>query len=162
MTSVSNDVIWYFGYGSNMCPAIFLERRKMSPLETQWGWLDDYRLTFDIPVGPGERGVANVTAEAGARTCGVLYLLTPADGDRLDRSEGVHAGLYRRLAVEVGEQRVAAFTYQSSLTQPGRKPSPRYMGLLLEGARHHRLPGEYVRYLEHFELAHDEREAERR
>ena len=92
----------------------------------------------------------------------MLYLLTSADGERLDRSEGVHAGLYDRIAVTVGEQRVTAFTYQSSLTQPGRKPSPRYIGLLLDGARYHRLPAEYVRYLESFALARDEREEERR
>ena len=158
----SDDLLWYFGYGSNMCPSIFLELRKMSPLETRWGWLNSYRLCFNIPVGPGERGVANLESDEQARTCGVLYLLRPDDGDRLDRSEGVHAGLYRRIpvAIAVGEQRVAAFTYTSSLTQAGRKPSPRYIGLLLNGARYHGLPSEYIRYLEGFELALDEREGQ--
>jgi hypothetical protein len=60
-----------------------------------------------------------------------------------------------------GEQPVMAFTYQSLLTQAGRKPSARYMGLLLEGARHYGLPPAYIHYLESFELAWDEREAER-
>lgn len=160
----SDDLIWYFGYGSNMSPATFRERRQMRPLEVRWGWLDNYRLSFNIPVGPGERGVANVEAEEKARTCGVLYLLPPAECDRLDRTEGVPGGLYRRITVRVaaGEQHVTAFTYQSSLTQAGRKPSARYMGLLLEGARHHDLPPAYILYLESFELAWDEREGERR
>ena len=160
----SDRPIWYFGYGSNMSPATFLGRRQMRPLETRWGWLDGFRLSFNIPVGSGERGVANVEADDKGRTCGVLYLLPPVDCDRLDRTEGVPAGLYRRIAVAVavGEQRVPAFTYQSSLTQAGRKPSARYMGLLLEGARHHGLPPSYIHYLESFDLAWDEREGERR
>ena len=158
---MADEPIWYFAYGSNMCRAIFLDRRQMRPLHTRWGWLPDYEMCFNIPVGPGERGVANVEPRSGMRTCGVLYGLTPADFDRLDRTEGVHVGLYRRIPVEVvaGEECVAAFTYHSSLTQAGRKPSPRYMGLLLDGARQHALPLEYICYLQSIELAREERES---
>ena len=98
--------------------------------------------------------------EEGARLCGVLYLLIPEECDRLDRTEGVHLGVYRRIPVEVlaeGEARVSAFTYQSSLTREGRKPSARYMRLLVGGAHQHELPVEYVHFLESFELAQDER-----
>jgi len=154
-------MIWYFGYGSNMSPAIFMARRKMRPLATCRAWLAGYRLCFNIPVGPGERGVANLEPEADARTWGVLYLLTPTDCERLDRSEGVPAGIYARLAVSVNvgpDAPVDAFTYRSSLTMAGRKASPRYMGLLLDGARRHGLPAEYLRFLESFALARDERE----
>jgi cation transport regulator ChaC len=161
-TAPDATVLWYFGYGSNMNRAIFGDRRGMRPLETRWGWLESYRLRFNIPVGPGERGVANVEPEPGARTCGVLYLLTAAECDRLDRTEGVHVGLYRRIPADVvieGEDRITAFTYQSSMTAEGRKPSPRYMRLLLEGARHHGLPAEYVTFLTSFALARDERTA---
>jgi cation transport regulator ChaC len=161
-TPASPPTLWYFGYGSNMNRAIFEDRRGMRPLETRWGWLEGYRLRFNIPVGPGERGVANVEPERGARTCGVLYLLTAEEADRLDRTEGVHVGLYHRIAVDVlveGESRLATFTYQSSMTAVGRKPSPRYRRLLLEGARHHGLPSGYVTFLESLELARDERTA---
>jgi cation transport regulator ChaC len=156
------EPLWYFGYGSNVCRAIFRERRQMTPLGFCPGWLGDHRLTFDIPVGPGERGVANVEPSLGARTWGGLYLLTPGDCDRLDRTEGVHVGVYRRVPVDVAAGRglrVRAFTYRSSLTAPGRKASPRYLGLLLDGAREHGLPDEWVRFLEGLELARDEREA---
>jgi AIG2 family protein len=53
--------------------------------------------------------------------------------------------------------RVPAFTYRSTLTQEGRKPSARYLGLLVEGARAHSLPPVYVTFLESHELAWDER-----
>ncbi len=155
-----DDALWYFAYGSNMSPATFVERRGMRPLTVRWGWLDGYRLCFDLPVGPGERGCANVAPEAGARVAGILYCITRDDADRLDRTEGVPQGIYGRVAVEVtvnGTERIPAFTYQSSVRQPGRKPSARYLGLLLDGARAHGLPPEYVAWLERFDLAFDER-----
>ncbi len=158
--TAAGDALWYFAYGSNMCRAIFCERRGMQPLATRVAWLADHRLRFNIPVGPGERGVANVEPEDGARVCGVAYLLTPDSCERLDRSEGVHVELYWRQPVELAladGERVAAFTYRSARTVAGRLPSPRYMGLLLDGAREQGLPEEYVRYLRGFPLAADER-----
>jgi len=152
--------LWYFGYGSNMHRSIFHERRRMQPLSTRWGWLEGYRLRFNIPVGPGERACANLELRPEARTCGVLYLLTPEDFDRLDLTEGVDRGLYSRVAVEVvadDGERVGAFTYCSRWTQEGRKPSARYLGLLVEGARENCLPTEYVQFLQSHELARDER-----
>lgn len=159
--TVSADALWYFAYGSNMTWATFCDRRGMRPLAVRCGYLEGYRLVFNIPIGFGERGVANVEAEPAARTWGVLYLLPAAECDRLDRTEGVHVGIYQRLPVEVlveGDGLVPAFTYQSSMTTEGRKPSLRYLTLLLDGAREHGLPVEYVGVLEGLELAVDERE----
>lgn len=157
------DALWYFAYGSNMCAAIFRERRGMRPLAARVAWLADHRLCFNIPVGPGERGVANVEPEPGARVCGVAYLLTADSCEHLDRSEGVHVELYWRESVELllaDGERVAAFTYRSSRTTEGRLPSPRYMGLLLDGAAEHQLPDDYVRTLRAFALARDERDGD--
>jgi cation transport regulator ChaC len=154
------DDLWYFAYGSNMSRAIFVERRGMRPSATTWGWLEGYGLCFDLPVGPGERGVANVVPRPGSRTCGVLYRITADEAERLDHTEGVKGGYYGRLAVAVESRegtRLEAFTYHSSYSTPGRKPSARYMGLLLAGAREHELPPPYVEILGAFELAVDER-----
>ena len=163
MKTRSRDALWYFAYGSNMNRSIFCDRRRMYPLAVCWGRLENYCLCFNLPVGPGERGAANVERKVGARICGVLYLLTSKDFARLDRTEGVHRGVYRRIPVEVltqGEERISAWTYQSSMTKRGRKPSARYLGLLVDGARQHELPREYVSFLEDFELAWDEREGQ--
>ncbi len=155
-----SEPLWYFAYGSNMCTAIFVERRGMQPSAATWGWVEGYRLCFDLPVGPGERGVANVVCEDGARTCGVLYRITPEEAARLDETEGVHRGYYGRVAIVCAAaegETIAAFTYQSRYGTEGRKPSPRYMGLLLDGALANGLPDEYVDYLRSFPLALDER-----
>ena len=152
---------WYFAYGSNMLPAIFCERRGMCPRAAVPALLEDHRLCFDLPIGPGERGVANLVAEPGAHTWGVLYLLTADELARLDLTEGVGFGVYARVAVDVTTAagvRVRADTYRSARTCLGRKPSARYLGLLVDGARHHGLPADYVAMLECFELAIDERE----
>jgi len=156
------EPLWYFAYGSNMSPAIFTERRGIRPLAVRWGWLDGYRLCFDLPIGSGERACANITRDGSARVAGVLYAITAADAEHLDRTEGVPQGVYARVAVAVevdGGERVPAFTYESALRQPGRRPSARYLGLLLDGARAQTLPAEYRTWLEGFDRAFDERTA---
>ena len=161
MNAPGDGRLWYFAYGSNLHRSIFVEQRKIEPYATRWGWVEDYRLRFNIPIGPGERGVANIEPETGARTYGALYLLSTEQFEHLDRTEGVNFGIYQRTPVEVvtetGE-RIAGFAYQSSLNARGRKPSPRYISLLLAGARQHGLPAAWIDLLSHFELAVDERQ----
>jgi gamma-glutamylcyclotransferase len=156
-----DSTLWYFAYGSNLDPGTFLGRRRMQPLATAIGVLRDFELRFDLPVGPGERGVANVAPRPGDHVWGALYHLKHADAGRLDRTEGVDKGVYRRLAVEVirpDTVRIAAFTYRSEISRPERRPSRRYLGLLLAGARELGLPPEYVERLRAWPLALDERE----
>jgi cation transport regulator ChaC len=159
--SAPDPSLWYFAYGSNLAPGTFLERRGMRPLDALAARLDDHALCFDLPVGPGERAVANVRAVLGASVWGVAYRLTPDDAHRLDRTEGVDRGYYERLTVTVhpppSAPPLAAFTYRSHHGVDGRKPSARYLGIILDGARHHGLPAEWIAYLEQLELAVDER-----
>jgi len=156
---VTGDALWYFAYGSNMSGAILRERRGLTPRACRPATLGDYRLVFTLPVGPGERGVANVEPAAGSSTCGVLYLLSAEDCERLDRTEGVPR-FYRRHAIEVAAsdgERVPAYTYRSEFRSQERKPSARYLGLLLDGCREHCLPAEWIAWLQALPLAFDER-----
>lgn len=153
--------LWYFAYGSNLDPDTFLGRRRMQPLDTRVALLENFELRFDLPVGPAERGVANVSPREGDEVWGVLYLLTHPETERLDRTEGVSRDAYRRLAVQARANDgalISAFTYHSARGRAGRKPSSRYLGLLLAGARHHGLPAHYVERLRAWPLAVDERE----
>jgi cation transport regulator ChaC len=157
----ASDTLWYFAYGSNLALSTLVGRRGLAPLESHVAWVDDWELRFDLPVGPGERAVANLAAAPGARTWGVAYRITTADAARLDRTEGVDRGYYVRLAVAARRPEaadpLAAYTYQSPHGTAGRKPSARYLGIILEGARHHALPAAWIAYLERLELAVDER-----
>jgi|SRR5208283_447515 len=160
MSDETQAQAWYLAYGSNMNRRIFESGRGMRPMQAQPALLENYRLLFNLAIGPGQRGVANLEAQAGACTWGVLYLITVEQSEHLDRTEGVPRGAYRRIPVWVlvnGSERVEAFTYQSDRISLGRKPSPRYIGLLIEGAVQHGLPPGYLHYLRSFELAEDER-----
>ena len=53
---------------------------------------------------------------------------------------------------------ITAFTYRSEISRPERKPSRRYLGLLLAGARERGLPAAYVERLRAWPLAVDERD----
>ena len=160
MSYETKALTWYLAYGSNMNRGIFESRRGMRPIQAQPALLENYRLRFNLAMGAGERGVANLESQAGARTWGVLYLITVEQSLHLDRTEGIPRGIYSRIPVQAivdGSEQIAAFTYQSDRISLGRKPSPRYIGLLLEGAIQHGLPPGYLRHLRSFELAVDER-----
>jgi hypothetical protein len=160
---MSEEARWYFAYGSNMQAATLRGRRQIEPLDVRIGRLTGYRLCFDIPVGSGARGVANLVADVDAHVWGVAYLLTAEQHDHLDRTEGVPAGVYRRIGVPIvttaGE--LAVETYISELRDSSRLPSFRYLSLLREGAREHALPADWQSVLEVWTLAWDEREGAR-
>ena len=59
---------WYIAYGSNMNRGIFESRRGMRPIQARPAWLENYCPRFNLAIGPGERGVANLESQAGART----------------------------------------------------------------------------------------------
>ena len=93
-------------------------------------------------------------------TWGVAYRITVTEADRLDRSEGVPHGVYVRRDVTIATphgRSIGAFTYESVHRAVDRKPSPRYVDLLLRGARHHGVPAAWIEYLEGLPLAVDER-----
>ncbi|MFT4561300.1 MAG: cation transport regulator ChaC [Gammaproteobacteria bacterium] len=154
---------WYFAYGSNLDRGTFCGRRRIQPANSKVGCLLGHALKFDLPVGPGNRGVANVIPQPNKRTWGVVYQISRSEGRRLDRTEGVQHNFYRRIAVSIelqDEEPLEAFTYSSSRGRPGRLPSPRYLGLIVNGARYHDLPTEWIAHLQHWPLAIDERAAD--
>jgi len=133
----------------------------MRPLSTGIARLDDWRLVFDLAIGRGERGVANVRPSRGDHVWGIVYELTRGGARRLDLTEGMPFGAYRREWVEVvlpSGQLQACYTLHAHEGRVGRKPSPRYMGLLLAGARHHGLPADWIETLRATPLAVDERD----
>ncbi len=155
-------MLWYFAYGSNLDPETFLGRRRMKPHEARTALLREYRLVFDLAVGKGERGVANLLPTAGEWVHGVAYRLSESGARWLDRTEGVPRS-YQRVDVALeadGNLRLDAFTYVSPHRRPERKPSRRYLELLLRGARHHGLPEEWVAWLRDLPQAVDERVAQ--
>lgn len=145
------DGIWNFAYGGNMNPRVLRERRRITPLESVPGYLDDYRLVFNTRGFPWiEPAFANVQHAPGSRVHGVLHRLTGEQFARLDRYEwgGV---AYRHLEVDVAAydgRRIRARVYSARYVSREKSPSCRYLALIREGARLSGLDEEYVRMLD--------------
>ncbi|MCB9592436.1 MAG: gamma-glutamylcyclotransferase [Sandaracinaceae bacterium] len=135
---------WYFAYGANMASEV-LARRGLVSLESHAARLDDHELRFEEPGVPWIEPVFASIAEApGRHVHGVLHRLSEADLAQLDQFEGLgydrRGGLVE--ARDLGS--VDAFFYAARRHVRGRRPSRRYVRLLVAGAREHRLPPEWI------------------
>src|SRR5262245_30824125 len=146
----------YFAFGSNLDPDQMKER---CPAHRVVGLaeLHDHRLAFPRYSQRWGGGVASPQLAHGESVWGVLYDLSEADLDALDRYEGFRApgdqhNVYDREHVVVDlvraddgsvPRRVRAWIYLARPSNPS-PPSRRYLEALLKGARHHRLPEDYI------------------
>jgi len=143
--------IWNFAYGGNMNPGVLTGRRGIVPLESAAGRLEGYRLAFTARGFPlVEPAFANIEPAPGSAVHGVLLRLSASQFRRLDLFEG--RGLaYRHLELAVvayDGRRVRARVYSAVRTTAETAPSCRYLNLLREGARHHRLHPDCLRMLD--------------
>jgi sulfite reductase (NADPH) flavoprotein alpha-component len=141
------STVWYLAYGANMSRRV-LARRGLAPLSSEPARLDGYRLSFSHPgLLPVEPAFANLEPEAGGTVHGVLHHLSTADMARLDRMEGAEY-LHEEVAV-VGavSGAVRARAYRNPHPVEGLRPSRRYLRGLVEGAREHGLPEDWVQAL---------------
>src|SRR5258708_4106723 len=146
----------YFAYGSNMDPD---QARERCPGHQVVGLaaLRDHRLIFPLYSNRWSGGVASVQLHHGETVWGVLYELTESDLASLDTWEGFRGpgdqhNVYdhEHVTVELVRpddgsipRRVRSSIY---LARPSNAspPSRRYLDAILRGARHHRLPEEYI------------------
>ena len=146
----------YFAYGSNLDPD---QMRERCPGARTVGLaaLHDQRVVFPLYSQRWGGGVASVQPVHGGTVWGVLYDLDEQDLAALDGHEGFIApgnqhNLYDREHVTVDlvrpddgsiPRRVRAWTYIARPSNP-QPPTRRYLDAILRGARHHRLPEEYI------------------
>ena len=119
--------------------------------------LRDHRLTFPLTSHDWGGGVSSVGVAHGESVWGVVYELGAADLAALDGYEGYVGPLdqhnvYDRETMSVQlvraddgsfPRRLHAWIYLARSANPSR-PSRRYLEAVLRGARHHRLPDDYV------------------
>jgi gamma-glutamylcyclotransferase len=141
--------LWYFAYGSNMQTATFRGRRGIEPRRALAARASGWKLVLDKPplLSTGH-SFANVVREDGATVYGVAYEICQADMAHVDLSEGVGFGNYERVPMEIealaSTTMLPACTLTSDKRIDGLSPSDRYMGLLIDGAVEHGLPGEWI------------------
>jgi gamma-glutamylcyclotransferase (GGCT)/AIG2-like uncharacterized protein YtfP len=156
----SDAAMLYFAYGSNLDPD---QMRERCPGHAVVGLavLHDHRIGFPLYSNGWGSGVAGLVHSHGEKVWGMVYELTEADLAALDSYEGWKGpdnqhNLYDRETVNVEivrpddgsvPRRVRATTYYPRILNPS-PPSRRYLDTLLRGARHHRLPEEYIERLQ--------------
>jgi len=97
---------------------------------------------------------ANLASDKDGKVWGVLYCLDFIDLGKLDACE---SGYTRELTevVDSMNEAVSAFVYLSSKLTKDTRPYDWYKELVVEGAKEHKLPSEYIRFLETFKSKPD-------
>ena len=157
LSGAPDDEVRYFAFGSNMHDGVFRKRRRMHPSEWRVGRIKDYRLRFNLEGRPrGKAAPANIEPCPGEEVWGVIYRITKRDLVRLDSTEGMPGGGYRRLclgAEDAHQRPIKVFAYIAQGKETDGNPSLRYITLLREGARAHGLPRHWTSKLEHIQPA---------
>jgi len=150
----------YFAYGSNLDPEQMRSRCPGHQI-VGLGALRDHRMIFPLTSPTWGGGVAGVQGSRGSTVWGMVFELGSEDVASLDVAEGFKGpgdqhNVYDREFVFVEltrpdhgsiPRRVRAACYLARPTNPG-PPSRRYLDTIVRGAKHHRLPEEYVAALE--------------
>lgn len=119
--------------------------------------LPDHRLDFTRKSVNRACGVADAVPEAGRKVWGVVFEISTLDVGALDKSEGYRPGrdrnsYWRRecmVFVDGDEKRpLTASTYFAEREPAPPLPNSAYKELILSGARHWHLPGDYIAELE--------------
>ncbi|GIW32793.1 gamma-glutamylcyclotransferase family protein [Meiothermus sp.] len=142
---------WYFAYGSNLSRRQ-MEQRTGPIREARQARLDGYRLAFNKRGSDGT-GKANIVPDGGATVWGIVYLCRPDALREMDEHEGVAGGHYARYGIRIrlddGDE-LDAVTYVAgkAFIDDSLTPSARYLATILDGARQHLLPDDYIRSIE--------------
>ena len=152
--------LYYFAYGSNMCTGR-LRARVSSARPLFVAQLRGHTLKFH------KRSEKDRSAKADAECTGretdvvwgVVFEIDAAQKQRLDEAEGLGRG-YEEKAISLKdctEQSYEASMYFASpaYKDADLKPYSWYLRFVVEGAKQHALPHDYVEWLEHVESSED-------
>lgn len=134
--------VLYLAFGANLSDAI-LKQRRIRPFAVRHYSLSDYALRFDHPSPWRGCGYASGEPAPGEKLHGFLYTLSARDAERMDFYEAVPViNRYRRCSVEQDGEII--YFYQTRRSTPGLKPTPQYLGYIVDGLRAH--PGVDAEY----------------
>jgi len=143
----------YFSYGSFLD---FDTLRKHCPESKYVGRasLPNWEVQFNFMSRTYAGGVTGIEPAVGKLVRGVLYEVEDAEMLRLDAVEGVPEGIYYRqtvLVVDESGRPMRAATYRTTNPRGPFKPTKKYLGLMVSGAKEHGLDPDYVKWLESIE-----------
>jgi gamma-glutamylcyclotransferase (GGCT)/AIG2-like uncharacterized protein YtfP len=134
----------YFAYGSNLKLSRMRERVPAAEVVAP-ALLRGRRLTLDKRGADGS-GKANLAPDRGALVWGVVYAFRAETWTALDAFEPDYERV--EVAVELSGVALRAVTYASERITRDPVPHDWYKRLIVEGAREHGLPAEWIARLE--------------
>lgn len=143
----------YFSYGSFLdsetlkwhCPKAIYKGKALLP---------NWEVQFNFMSRTYKGGVTGIEPAAAKLVRGVLYEVDTDELLHLDSIEGVPDGIYYRQTIYVIDESgkaVKAATYRTTNPKGPFKPTKRYLGLMVNGAKEHGLEADYIKELEAIE-----------
>lgn len=143
--------MFYFAYGSNMNWAQ-MRARCPSARFVAVARLDGHRLAITRKSRRRLCGTADVVAEAGREVWGIVYGIDDGDLALLDGFEdGYGRETFTVRPANDDATPLEAWVYVAEKEDSPPPPNALYKRLILEGARHWRLPATYIAMLETIE-----------
>ena len=147
--------MYYFAYGSNMNWQQ-MQRRCPSSQVICVARLPDYRFGITRHSRLRDCGTANIYPARGEEIWGIIYEVSDAELTVLDSFEdGYRREILSFYPIEEGKQPLDALVYVADIEQNVPRPNAEYRRLILEGAKHWKLPESYVALLEVIQVAVD-------
>ena len=145
-----SDTTLYFSYTALMSP---YRLRDVAPgAEFQFiAHLPETRLIFPFELEAGSGALPSVRAEPGNTVWGAMFAVTDEDLDAISAAElsELRAVTYDFKAVDREGKRHSVVTHiHADLTDRVAHPSKKYMGQIVLGARHWKLPTGWIAGLE--------------
>jgi hypothetical protein len=118
---------------------------------------EGWKLWFSRHSERRQGGVGSIISAPDEAVWGVVFGLTAQDLERLDRSEGVSAGVYRRARLSVmwgRDLKQEVWTYIAiPQDEPPRRYAPHedYLAQYIRGAESFKFPAEYIDKLKRIE-----------
>lgn len=160
----------YFAYGSNMHTGR-LRARVRSANALRSARLTNHSLRFhkrSYKDGSG-KGDAYFTGNPDDIVWGVIFELDDEDKPALDRHEGLGFGYNEQEVtvtdIEGNQQRLVMYVAAETYINPNLQPYTWYKNFVVEGARQHALPADYINHIEAISAIDDpdnQRDAEAR
>jgi gamma-glutamylcyclotransferase (GGCT)/AIG2-like uncharacterized protein YtfP len=143
----------YFSYGSFLdsetlkkhCPKAVYKGKAILP---------NWEVQFNFMSRTYKGGVTGIEPAVAKLVRGILYDVNDEELLHLDSIEGVPEGIYYRQTIYVVEESgkaLKAATYRTTNPKGSFKPTKRYVGLMINGAKEHGLDSDYIRELEAIE-----------
>jgi gamma-glutamylcyclotransferase (GGCT)/AIG2-like uncharacterized protein YtfP len=143
----------YFSYGSFL-DSETLKRHCPKAVYKGKAILPNWEVQFNFMSRTYKGGVTGIEPAAAKLTLGVLYEVDNDELLHLDSIEGVPDGIYYRQIIYVVNESgkaVKAATYRTTNPKGPFKPTKKYLGLMVNGAKEHCLDPDYVKELEAIE-----------